>query len=112
MNAESLMTNDERMTKAQMTNNNRTFDIRSSRHSLVIRSSSFVICLLFILVSCSSLFACAACAGGKTDSELAKGMNAGIFALLGVVGIVLTGAASFAFYIVRRASRMEQTDRN
>lgn len=54
-----------------------------------------------------SIFACAACAGGKTDSELAQGMNAGIFALLAVVGVVLTGAASFAFYIVRRASRME-----
>jgi hypothetical protein len=82
------------------------------RHSFVIRASSFVFSLLFILASCSNLFACAACAGGKTDSELAQGMNAGIFTLLGVIGIVLAGAASFGFYLVRRASRMSQLTGN
>ncbi|MGZ5544970.1 MAG: hypothetical protein ACXWIU_09865, partial [Limisphaerales bacterium] len=50
-----------------------------------------------------SLFACAACAGGKNDSAMAQGMNAGIFTLLGVIIFVLVGAASFAFYLVRRA---------
>lgn len=67
-----------------------------------------VILTLAIVGLTPSLFACAACAGGKTDSEMAQGMNAGIFTLLIVVGVVLGGAASFAFYLVRRASRMEQ----
>jgi hypothetical protein len=83
-------------------------------HALHIRSQGRlkafikIFLTLAIVAITPSLFACAACAGGKTDSELAKGMNAGIFALLAVVGVVLTGAASFAFYIVRRASRMGQ----
>lgn len=47
--------------------------------------------------------ACAACFG-KSDSKLAEGMNAGIFALLGVVGSVLFAIAGFFVYIVRRAA--------
>ncbi len=57
-----------------------------------------------------SLFACAACAGGKNDSEMAQGMNAGIFTLLGVIVFVLVGAASFAFYLVRRASQLPDAE--
>jgi len=52
-------------------------------------------------------FACAACAGGKTDTEMTRGMNAGIFFLLGVVAIVLGGAASFGIYLVRKAARTQ-----
>lgn len=107
MNVEFPMTNGKTMTKLEVTHT-RHFDVRPLRHSLAIRASSFVICFLFILGSVSNLFACAACAGGKNDSEMAQGMNAGIFALLCVVGLVLAGAASFAFYIVRRASRISQ----
>lgn len=61
-----------------------------------------------IVMVAPSLFACAACAGGKTDNNLAQGMNAGIFALLGVVVFVLAGVASVGFYLVRRASRVAQ----
>lgn len=69
--------------------------------------------LTFALVMVApSLFACAACVGGKTDENLAKGMNAGIFVLLGVVVFVLAGTASVGFYIVRRASRFAQMTGN
>lgn len=56
-----------------------------------------------------SLFACAACAGGKTDENLAQGMNAGIFVLLGVIVFVLAGVASVGIYIVRRTSRLAES---
>lgn len=46
--------------------------------------------------------ACAACFGAN-DGKLAQGMNAGIFALLGVIGSVLVAIAGFFFFIVRRA---------
>lgn len=49
--------------------------------------------------------ACAACYG-KSDSAMAKGMNAGILALLGVIGAVLCGAATFFVYLARRSSAM------
>lgn len=47
--------------------------------------------------------ACAACFG-KSDSPMAQGMNAGILALLGVVGTVLAGAATFFVFLAKRAS--------
>jgi heme/copper-type cytochrome/quinol oxidase subunit 2 len=64
---------------------------------------------VLLTMAAPSLFACAACTGGKTDSAMAAGMNAGIFTLLGVIVFVLVGAASFAFYLVRRASRASQS---
>lgn len=65
-------------------------------------------CLLvaaFVAVAAvpQSLLACAACFG-KSDSDLAKGMNMGIFALLAVVAVVLGGIASFFVYLGRRGS--------
>jgi hypothetical protein len=69
--------------------------------------------LTFALVMVApSLFACAACAGVKTDENLAQGMNAGIFVLLGVVGCVLAGVATCGIYIVRRGSRLAQMTAN
>ena len=50
-----------------------------------------------------SAFACSACFG-KSDSALAQGMNAGIFALLFVVVFVLSGFAVFFIYLAKRAS--------
>jgi hypothetical protein len=101
MNAEFPMTNDERMTKAKMPNGRRAFVIKSFGHS-------FVICLLTVIASASNAFACAACAGGKIDSAMTDGMNAGIFTLLGVIVFVLGGTASVGIYLARRASRMSQ----
>jgi hypothetical protein len=50
-----------------------------------------------------SAMACAACYG-KSDSSLAKGMNWGIFSLLGVVVSVLGSIAAMSFVLARRAS--------
>ena len=50
-----------------------------------------------------SLFACAACYGAS-DSPLAKGMNWGIFSLLGVVTVVLGSIATFFVFIGKRSA--------
>ncbi|MFO1460050.1 MAG: hypothetical protein U1G08_11645 [Verrucomicrobiota bacterium] len=52
--------------------------------------------------------ACAACFG-RTDSPLAYGMNAGIYALLAVIGTVLGLIASFFVFVSRRAARVRET---
>ena len=48
--------------------------------------------------------ACATCFG-KSDSKLADGLNMGIFALLGMVMLVLGWLAGFFIYLSRRAAR-------
>jgi hypothetical protein len=48
--------------------------------------------------------ACATCFGAS-DSKMAQGMNMGILALLGVVGIVLCGMAGFFVTLAVRATR-------
>jgi hypothetical protein len=58
------------------------------------------------LASPAGALACAACFG-KSDSNMAKSVNAGIFCLLGVVATVLTGAASFLVFLSRRAAAIE-----
>ena len=50
-----------------------------------------------------SLFACAACYGAS-DSPMAKGMNWGIFSLLGVVAMVLGSVATFFVFIGKKAA--------
>lgn len=59
--------------------------------------------LALFLAAAPDASACAACFG-KSDSKLAEGMNAGIFALLGVVGSVLFAIAAFFCFLVRRAA--------
>jgi hypothetical protein len=63
-----------------------------------------VLAALAILAMClpDSLLACAACYG-RSDSNLARGMNWGIFSLLVVVVTVLGGIASFFVYIAKRS---------
>lgn len=56
-----------------------------------------------LLVGTADASACAACFG-KSDSKLAEGMNAGILALLFVVGCVLAAIAAFFVFIIRRAA--------
>jgi hypothetical protein len=60
-----------------------------------------------LLVSPSGAYACAACFG-KSDSNMAKSVNAGIFSLMGVVVTVLIGAASFFVFLSRRAAQAAQ----
>jgi len=58
----------------------------------------------------SPLFACAACAGGKTSAALAQGMNWGIFTLLAIVALMLTSIATFFIFLIRReAAAQEET---
>ena len=54
-----------------------------------------------------SALGCAACFG-QSDSNMAHGMNAGILALLAVVGTVLAGAASFFVFLARRAANSDR----
>jgi hypothetical protein len=49
------------------------------------------------------LLACAACYGAS-DSPLAKGMNWGIFSLLGVVVVVLSSIATFFVFLAKKAA--------
>ncbi len=51
----------------------------------------------------SKVLACAACYG-QSDSPLAAGLNWGIMSLLGMIGLVLAGCASFFIYLARKAS--------
>lgn len=62
-----------------------------------------LVALVTLLVSAPDTSACAACFGAS-DSKLAEGMNAGIFALMGVIGSVLFAIAGFFFFIARRAA--------
>ena len=57
----------------------------------------------------ASLLACAACFG-KSDSNMARSLNAGIFSLMAVVGTVLVGAASFFVFLSRKAAAAAQAE--
>jgi hypothetical protein len=50
------------------------------------------------------VWACAACYG-QSDSAMAVGMNWGIFVLLGVIGVVLTGVAAFFVFVAARPAK-------
>lgn len=70
------------------------------------RGSILLLLLAAQGLSASPVWACAACFG-KSDSALAYGMNAGILALLAVIGSMLALVAGFFVFIVRRGSRLE-----
>jgi hypothetical protein len=59
--------------------------------------------LVAALASPTGAFACEACFG-KSDSNMAKSVNAAIFSLMGVIVSVLIGAASFFVFLSRRAA--------
>lgn len=54
------------------------------------------------------VLACTACFG-KSDSNMAKGMNMGIFVLLLVIISVLCGVASFFVFLAKRSHQLEET---
>ena len=64
---------------------------------------------LTVCLAPQSLFACAACFG-KSDSKMAEGMNAGIFALLAVVVTVLAGVASFFVFLAKKSAAADAAD--
>jgi hypothetical protein len=70
-------------------------------------ASAILLCLALQPVSAS---ACAACYGAN-DSSMAKGMNAGIFSLLGVVVLVLGSVAGFFFYLIKKSTAAAQPAR-
>lgn len=55
-----------------------------------------------------AVHACTACFG-KTDSNMAKGMNVGIFALLLVITSVLCGVAGFFVFLAKRGNQLEES---
>jgi heme/copper-type cytochrome/quinol oxidase subunit 2 len=57
----------------------------------------------------ASVLACAACFG-KSDSNMARSLNAGIFSLMGVIVTVLVGAASFFVFVSRRAAASAEAE--
>jgi hypothetical protein len=63
----------------------------------------------FILISEMPALACSACFG-KSDSAMARSLNASIFTLMGVIGTVLVGAASFFVFLARRAAATTQAE--
>ena len=61
--------------------------------------------LVLLMAAAVKASACAACFG-KTDSPMAKGLNAGIFVLLGVVAAFWVLFGSFFVFIALRAKRV------
>jgi flagellar basal body-associated protein FliL len=63
------------------------------------------------LLQCTpAALACAACFG-QSDSSMARSLNASIFTLMGFIGVVLAGAASFFVFLAKKgaaAARAEQ----
>jgi hypothetical protein len=66
----------------------------------------WMLVLIFALISEPALLACTACFG-QSDSNMAKGMNMGIFALLLVITSVLCGVAGFFVYLAKRSNELE-----
>lgn len=64
-----------------------------------------VLLALLLAVMPQTVWACATCFG-RSDSNLARGMNWGIFALLLVLLAVFAGIVSFFIVLARRADRM------
>jgi len=64
--------------------------------------------LTLMLAVPRAALACPVCFG-QSDSPMAQGVNMGIFFLLGVIGVVLAGFATFFVYLARR-SRMFADD--
>lgn len=58
---------------------------------------------LLLLAQPGSLWACAACYGAS-DSPMARGMNWGIFSLLGVVVCVLSTFATFFVFLAKKSA--------
>jgi len=63
----------------------------------------------FVLASQTPAMACAACFG-QSDSSMARSLNASIYTLLGFIGIVMFGAASFFVFLAKKAAATAQVE--
>jgi hypothetical protein len=68
---------------------------------------SAILSALLVQASAPGALACAACFG-KSDSATARSVNASIFTLMGIIGTVLVGAASFFVFLAKRAAANAQ----
>ncbi len=66
---------------------------------------------VFAIAAEMSVLACATCYGAS-DSPLAKGMNWGIFTLLGVIGSVLAGVVAFFVHVGVRSARLDAAEKS
>jgi Na+-transporting NADH:ubiquinone oxidoreductase subunit NqrD len=64
---------------------------------------------LLLLTAPRLALACPVCFG-QSDSPMAVATNAGIWVMLGFVGMLLTGFASFFIYLMRRAKRLAASE--
>ncbi|MDX1950964.1 MAG: hypothetical protein SFY81_02200 [Verrucomicrobiota bacterium] len=69
-----------------------------------MKQGSWIAIFILIISVLPEAFGCATCFG-KSDSNLAKGMNMGIFVLLIVITSVLALISCFFYYIARRSER-------
>ena len=70
-----------------------------------------LIAATLLIASTPALLACSACFG-KSDSAMARSLNASIFTLMGVAGTVLAGAATFFVVLAKRAAAFNQTEQS
>jgi len=71
--------------------------------------SSAILSAVLTLAIAPGAMACSACFG-QNDSAMARSLNASIFTLMGVIGTVLFGAASFFVFLARRAAATAQAE--
>jgi len=70
------------------------------------RLRAILLAVLFLAAPRAAL-ACPVCFG-QSDSPMAAATNAGIWLMLGVVAVMLSGFASFFIYLSRRMKRLER----
>lgn len=72
------------------------------KQSVIVRSLSLATGAMLIHWPATAS-ACSACMGDP-NSKTAGAINTAIFVMLGCIGLVLGGLASFAIYLMRRAA--------
>ena len=73
------------------------------------RIFAFLFATMLIAANSPVVSACTACFG-KSDSNMAKGMNMGIAALLLVITCVLCGVAGFFVFLAKRNAQLNDAD--
>jgi hypothetical protein len=79
-----------------------TMPTRARRSTTLTGSRVWLLLPAALLLSASQAAACPVCYSAS-DPVIISSLNAGIFVLLGVTGVVLAGFLRFIFSLVRRA---------